>query len=191
VTHTVLGPRFADAIAFATAVHRDQVRKQTTIPYVSHLLAVASLVLDQGGDEAEAIAALLHDTLEDHPDKTSAEDIQARFGRKVSDIVVACSDATSHPKPPWQARKDAYLAHLETAGADVLRVSLADKLHNARAIVADLRVAGPAVWDRFGAGRDQQLWYYRSLLDVFRRRADSPLVTELEVAVAEMERLAA
>lgn len=190
MTHTVLGERFAQAVALAGEIHRDQLRKGTSIPYMSHLLGVAALVLDQGGDEDEAIAALLHDTLEDHPDKTSAEQIAERFGDKVARIVVACSDATSHPKPLWELRKKAYLAHLDKAPADVLRVALADKLHNARAIVADLRVVGPSVWQRFSAGGAAQLWYYRSLLDVFGRRDAGPLVTELEAAVAEMQALA-
>ena len=190
MTHTVLTERFADAVTFASDVHREDKRKDTNIPYVSHLLGVASLVLDQGGDEDEAIAGLLHDTLEDHPDQVSETLLRDKYNDKVARIVVACSDAIEHPKPAWEVRKKAYLAHLETARDDELRVSLADKLHNARAIVADLRVEGPSMWTRFNRGAPDQLWYYGALLDVFRRREAGPLVTELEVAVQQMQELA-
>lgn len=184
---TVLGDRFAEAVRYASALHREQRRKDTNIPYVAHLLGVASLVLDQGGDEDEAIAALLHDALEDQGDKTSEEEVRRRFDDKVARIVVACSDFIGEgEKPDWQTRKESYLAHLEEQPAEVLRVSLADKLHNARSIVADLRVSGDSVWQRFTGDPPQQAWYYSSLLEVFRRRLDSPLVDELGAVVAEL-----
>ncbi len=184
---TVLGERFAEAVRYAAELHREQPRKDTNIPYVSHLLGVASLVLDQEGDEDEAIAGLLHDALEDQGDKTSEGEIRRRFGDKVARIVVALSDFIGEgEKPDWQLRKQQYLAHLDQQPADVLRVSLADKLHNARAIAADLRVSGDTVWKRFRAGPTQQAWYYSSLLEVFRRHHDSPLVEEFAAVVAEL-----
>ncbi len=184
---TVLGERFAAAVRYASALHREQRRKDTNIPYVAHLLCVASLVLDQGGDEDEAIAALLHDALEDQGDRTSEEEVRRRFGDKVARIVVACSDFIGQgKKPDWQTRKERYLAHLEKQPAEVLRVSLADKLHNARSIVADLRISGDSVWDRFTGDPRQQAWYYSSILEIFRRRHDSPLVAELGAVVTEL-----
>lgn len=188
---TVLGPAFTNAVAYAAWLHRDQGRKGGAIPYMSHLLGAAALVLDQGGDEDEAIAALLHDALEDQYERTSEEEIQDRFGDKVVRIVVACSDSTGGAKGPWQERKERYIQHLRVQPDDVLRVSLADKLHNARAIVADLRTQGDALWDRFSGTPDQQAWYYGSLLEIFRAREVSPLVAELAVTVAELRERAA
>ncbi len=188
---TVLGPAFSNAVAYAAWLHRDQRRKDTAIPYMSHLLAVASLVLDQGGDEDEAIAALLHDALEDQWRRTSEDEIRQRFGDKVARIVVACSASTGGEKGNWQARKEAYLEHLRVEPDEVLRVSLADKLHNARAIVADLRTVGDKLWRRFTGTPDQQAWYYDSLLEILRARNVSPLVVEFEVAVAELQERAA
>ena len=187
---TALGPAFDSAVAYARELHSSQKRKGTQIPYLSHLLGAAALVMDQGGDEDEVVAALLHDALEDHPDKTSFAEIEQRFGQKVARIVLACSDAVAQPKPPWHARKEAYLAHLGEQPDDVLRVSLADKLHNARAIVADWRIIGDAVWDKFSVGRQDQVWYYTSLLEVFQRRRPSDLVTELEVAIGQLREAA-
>src|SRR5436309_13050206 len=146
-----LGERFADALAYAADVHRDQVRKSTAIPYVAHLLAVAARVLEDGGREGEAIAALLHDAPEDQGGEARLADIRDRFGDRVADIVEACSDTFESPKPPWRGRKEAYLAHLRdpATAIDVLRVSAADKLNNATAILRDLRQLGPRVWERF------------------------------------------
>jgi (p)ppGpp synthase/HD superfamily hydrolase len=184
---TVLGDRFASAVRYASELHRDQRRKDTDIPYVAHLLGTASLVLDQGGDEDEAIAALLHDALEDQSARTSEQQIRERFGDTVARIVVACSDFIGvGEKPAWRARKERYLAHLADQPDDVLRVSLADKLHNARAIAADLRAAGDGVWDRFTGDPQQQAWYYESLAEIFTQRAPSPLVVEFAAVVAEL-----
>lgn len=187
----VVGTRFDDAVAYARTLHHDQVRKGTAIPYLSHLLGAAALVMDQGGDEDEVIAALLHDALEDQPDRTSYDEIADRYSDKVARIVLACSDAVEHPKPPWRERKAAYIAHLREQPDDVRRVSLADKLHNARSIVADWRVIGDEVWTKFSAGRDEQVWYYTSLLEVFSERPPSPLVTELAEAVHQLREAAA
>ena len=169
----MLTDRFADAVRYAIELHRSQVRKATSIPYVTHLLSVCSLVLEDGGNEDEAIAALLHDGPEDQGGKAVLEEIRARFGDAVAEIVAGLSDAMPSPgeaKAPWRSRKEAYLRGLEDASASVLRVSLADKLHNARSIQVDLRADGEAVWDRFNAGRSEQAWYYGELLAIFERR---------------------
>jgi (p)ppGpp synthase/HD superfamily hydrolase len=194
---TVLTDRFDEAVAFARRAHAGDVRKDTDIPYLSHLLAVASLVLDQGGGEDEAIAGLLHDTLEDHSGEVVEGEpldgalLERRFGPTVRRIVEACSDHVgSGPKGAWRHRKQAYLDHLR--GIDdigVLRVSLADKLHNARAIVADWRIVGDDVWKRFNPESDQA-WYYGTLLEIHREKRVSDLVGELEVVVAELVRIA-
>jgi HD domain len=180
--------RFADALVYATQIHEAQRRKGTDIPYVAHLLAVASLVLEDGGDEDEAIAALLHDAIEDTD--VAVADLETRFGPKVASIVQGCSDADLMPKPPWRERKEAYIAHLEDAPPEVVRVSLADKVHNARSVLFDYRLMGEELWTRFNPDADQ-LWYYRSLVDVFSRVSHSPLVDELERVVGELERLRA
>ena len=178
--------RFAEALIYTTEIHELQRRKGTNIPYIAHLLAVASLVLEDGGDEDEAIAALLHDAIEDTA--VTFDDVAARFGAKVAAIVQGCSDTDVMPKPPWRARKDAYLAHLADAPREVVRVSLADKVHNARSVLFDYRLMGDELWTRFNPDADQ-LWYYRSLVDVFRRVSRSPLVDELDRVVTELERL--
>lgn len=187
--HPVRWTRLADAAALAFQVHADQLRKGTDIPYISHLLAVAALVLEHGADEEQACAALLHDAIEDGGVAWEAV-IAKRFGPRVAGIVRACTDADTQPKPPWQARKEAYLAHLETAPSDVLLVSAADKLHNARAVASDLRTHGQAVFDRFKGGREGTLWYYEALSAVFSRRLPGALSRELATAVVEMRRLA-
>lgn len=178
--------RFGDAVTWAAELHGDQVRKGTAIPYLSHLLAVASLVFEAGGTEDQAIAAVLHDSLED-TDATAA-DVERRFGAEVASIVVACSDTTVRPKPPWRERKAAYLAHLEDPATpvEVLRVSAADKLHNARSILADLRSVGDATWDRFNEGVDGQLWYYGRLTEILGRRLPGRLTDELARVVADI-----
>lgn len=181
--------RLSDAAALAFRVHADQLRKGTSVPYLSHLLAVASLVLEHGGDEDQACAAMLHDAVEDGGAAWEAV-ILERFGPRVAGIVRACTDADTRLKPPWRARKDAYLTHLEAEGPDALLVPAADKLHNARAIVSDLLAHGPAVFDRFNAGREGTLWYYEALAEVFARRLPGPLSRELADAVVRMRELA-
>ena len=142
---TELTPRFDDAVTEARRLHGGQRRKGTDIPYVAHLLSVSAIVLEDGGSEDEAIAGLLHHVIEDVPVEGTEEFIRERFGDRVADIVSACSDSTTFPKPPWRERKERYLAHLESAPPEVLRVSLADKLHNARAILYDLRTVGDSL----------------------------------------------
>jgi (p)ppGpp synthase/HD superfamily hydrolase len=184
-----LGQRFIYALVFASQLHQHQQRKGSEIPYVSHLMSVSALVLEDGGDEDEAIAGLLHDAVEDQGGKPTLEIIRSCFGDRVAHIVEACSDADTFPKPPWRWRKEQYIEHLQHADRSVLRVALADKLHNARAIVRDYRSLGEALWDRFNAGRDDELWYYRSILKVCRRRIASPLLDDLDRTVSELEDL--
>jgi len=184
----LLTPRFHGALAYAAELHSRQVRKGSGVPYVAHLLSVCALVLEHGGGEDDAIAALLHDAVEDQD--VSVDEIRQRWGDTVARIVEGCTDAFTRPKPPWKERKERYLAHLPEADARTRRVSCADKLHNARSVVADYRLVGEQVWERFNAGRDQSLWYYRELADTFKRLdADSPLAHELDRTVSELEEL--
>ena len=155
--------RFDEALAYASRLHRDQRRKGTDIPYISHLMSVAALVLEHGGDEDQAIAALLHDAVEDQGGEPILEEIRLRYGDGVAKIVADCSDAWEEPKPPWRERKEAYLAKLPEKDAASLLVSLADKTHNARAILNDLRQIGDDIWDRFNGGKDGTIWYYEAL----------------------------
>jgi (p)ppGpp synthase/HD superfamily hydrolase len=185
----LLSSRFEDALVLAARLHARQRRKGSGVPYVSHLLGVASLVLEDGGDEDQAIAALLHDAVEDQGGPPTLEVIRARFGDTVAGIVLGCTDSDTIPKPPWRERKERYIAHLRHAPVAVRRVSAADKLHNARTIVADLRTVGDSIWSRFTADRDGTLWYYRSLVAVFKETGGGPLADALERVVAEMMRL--
>jgi uncharacterized protein YuzE len=168
---TVLSERFDAALVLASSLHRDDVRKGTSIPYIAHLLGVCELVLTDGGDEDEAIAALLHDTIEDHADRITASDIEQRFGERVRRIVEGCTDTPADyrggQKPDWRLRKEAYIAHIARTPPADLRVSAADKLYNARAILADLREIGDRVFERFSAAKADVLWYYRSLSAAF------------------------
>jgi (p)ppGpp synthase/HD superfamily hydrolase len=188
---TPLGARFERALLFATRKHAGQHRKGTTVPYVSHLLSVAGLVLEAGGDEDLAIAALLHDVVEDCGGAPMLREICRRFGKRVADVVDGCTDTDLDPKPPWRQRKEDYLKHLRTADADTRLVSAADKLHNVRSIVAAYREIGDRVWERFHGKRDGTLWYYRTLLDEFQRKKSSPLIRELERALIELESVVA
>jgi (p)ppGpp synthase/HD superfamily hydrolase len=188
----ILSSRFKDALDFAVELHDGQTRKGTHIPYISHLLAVAGLVIEYGTDEDEAIAALLHDAIENPGGTKTREEIRRRFGERVVEIVDGCTDTDVTPKAPWRRRKEAYLAHLRNAPASVLLVSAADKLHNARAILADYRRLGESLWDRFSGGKTGTLWYYGSLAAALREAAAAPrpLVEELSRVVSEIERLA-
>jgi (p)ppGpp synthase/HD superfamily hydrolase len=187
----LLGPRFRDALQYAADLHARQTRKGTRIPYIAHLLSVSAIVLEDGGDEDEAVAALLHDAVEDQGGRPVLDEIRRRFGERVALIVEGCTDAEVVPKPPWRERKEEYIAHLRFAAPDVLRVSTADKLHNARAILADFRRHGEALWNRFTADREGVLWYYRALVTAYQAKGGSPLTEELDRVVSEIERLAA
>jgi GTP pyrophosphokinase len=188
-----LGERFTAALALACELHRVQARKGTQIPYVSHLLGVASLALEHGASEDEAIAAVLHDAVEDQGGEATEAIVRAQFGDAVADIVMGCTDAVVVPKPPWRERKERYVAHLAHASASVRLVSCCDKLHNARAILVDYRLHGEVLWSRFSGGRDGTLWYYAALLDAFRAPPvpSRGLVDELERTVSELTRLTA
>ncbi|MFQ3581089.1 MAG: HD domain-containing protein [Chloracidobacterium sp.] len=186
----MLSERYDEALLFAHHLHRQQKRKGGTTPYIAHLLSVSALVLEHGGTEDQAIAALLHDAVEDQGGDATRQEIRRRFGAQVAAIVDDCTDSDQIPKPPWRARKEAYLAHLRTRPATSRLVSLADKVHNARAILADYRVVGEALWSRFEGRRDGTLWYYRTLVEVFAGSQPAALVNELERTVRELEHLA-
>ena len=186
----ILSSRFEEALLFATKLHAGQLRKGTTIPYVAHLLAVTAIVLENGGNEDEAIAALLHDAIEDQGGDATRQEIRRRFGNTVVAIVDGCTDSDVYPKPPWRARKEAYIAHLRGASPSVRLVSAADKLHNARAVLADYRTMGEALWLRFHGGREGTLWYYRAVADALHTSGRTPLIDELERVVSELELLA-
>ncbi len=185
-----LGARFNEAFLFAAEKHASQTRKKTDVPYISHLMSVASLVLEAGGGEDEGVAALLHDVVEDCGGHPVLEEIRLRFGDRVATIVEGCTDAYTIPKPPWKQRNLDYLEVLRRADEDVRLVSAADKLHNVRSILADYRREGDSVWERFSGRRDGTLWYYRAVLDVLRQGKTNRLVDELERVVTELETLA-
>ncbi len=187
----MLTQRLAQALALALRAHEGQVRKGTRIPYIAHPLGVVSIALDLGATEDQAIAALLHDVLEDGGPQYEPL-IQAQFGDEVLALVRACTDGMpdgAGEKAEWGERKRAYLVHLAQAPAEVLLVSGSDKLHNARAIVSDLISTGPEVFKRFKAGREGTLWYYRAMADLFTQRR-APMAVMLESEVRQMERLA-
>jgi (p)ppGpp synthase/HD superfamily hydrolase len=186
-----LAERFSLALAYACQLHAQQTRKGTDIPYVAHLLAVAAIALEHGATEDEAIAALLHDAVEDQGGAAVGDEIRRRFGPAVAEIVEGCTDATTTPKPPWQARKEKFLTRLAGANRSVRLVTAADKLHNARSLAADHRRHGARLWDRFNGGKAGTLWYYRAVVDTLARLDRTMLVDELERAVVEIESLAA
>ena len=181
---------FEEALIFANRLHVKQYRKGTDIPYISHLLSVAALVLEAGGDEELAIAALLHDAVEDQGGLETLEEIRKRYGERVAGIVESCSDAYSVPKPAWRKRKEEYINHIKFSSEDARLVSLADKLHNARTILRDILVSGDDVWGKFNGGRDGTLWYYQSLVWVFETVDQNFLVDELKRVVEQIENLA-
>jgi len=185
-----LSERFDEALTYASGLHRTQTRKGGEIPYVGHLLSVASLIIEGGGTETQAIAGLLHDAVEDQGGAPVLADIREKFGDDVATIVAECSDTDVVPKPPWKKRKQDYIDHLGDASEATILVSLADKLDNARAILRDYRIDGPELWQRFSVHDPQQhLWYYRSLLAVYQARNSTWLVDELARVLGELENL--
>ncbi len=186
-----LGPGLQRAFRYAAEKHAGQTRKQTAVPYLSHLMAVASLVLEAGGDEDMAIAALLHDVVEDCGGMPRLREIRKRFGPRVAKIVEGCTDAFVEPKPEWMERKKGYLREVKDADAETRLVSAADKLHNVRTILADYRRDGESVWKRFSGKKEGTLWYYRALSNEYQRRNPNRITPELEIAVAELERVLA
>lgn len=184
------GEKFEDALIYATRLHRDQTRKGSSTPYITHLLAVAAIVGENGGTEDEVVAALLHDAPEDRGGKERLEDIRASFGDEVAEIVAGCTDTYEHPKPAWWPRKEAYIAHVAEASPSVRLVSAADKLHNARSILEDLRSLGDELWNRFTGGKEGTLWYYSVLVETYTDAGTNPVVKELDRVVRQIEALA-
>ena len=185
------GHKFDEALIYASHVHAAQRRKGTKIPYITHLLAVASIVGENGGTVDEVVAALLHDAPEDQGGKERLDDIRARFGDEVAGIVEACSDTFETPKPPWAERKEAYIARMREESGSTRLVSAADKLHNARSILSHYRTLGEDLWERFTGNKDGTLWYYRDLVKAFRETGTSPaVVEELDRTVTELDHLA-
>ena len=185
-----LSPKFEAALIYATRIHGGQLRKKTKIPYIGHLLGVTAIAMEYGANETEAIGALLHDAVEDCGGPQRQREIEEKFGKEVGEIVAGCTDTDQMPKPPWRERKEQYIAHLNSASASTRLVSASDKLHNARAILHNLREEGDEVWTRFKGGREGTLWYYRSLVAAFRAHGESALVDELDRVVSEIERIA-
>jgi (p)ppGpp synthase/HD superfamily hydrolase len=193
-----LSQRFDEALVYAARAHAAQTRKGTEIPYLAHLLAVAALAIEHGASEDEAIAALLHDAVEDQGGAARRADLRWRFGDAVTAIVDGCSDTDVEPKPPWRERKESYLAHLRAASPAVRFVSACDKLHNLRSLIADYAELGDALWARFNAPRAEQLWFFRALAAALAARPDAEehpglarVVAALASAVAELEALIA
>ena len=192
-----IGERFTRAVDLAREAHQDDVRKGTRIPYLSHLLAVASLAIEDASEDTSladqledvAIAAMLHDVVEDTVDKESpvtVEDLERQFGAVVAQIVAGCTDAHTHPKPEWECRKRAYIEHLKIAEPNVLCVVLADKRHNAKCIVNDATRIGPSFWKRFNAGPKKQIWYYSKVSEVLLERRPGAAAEELQHSVRQL-----
>jgi (p)ppGpp synthase/HD superfamily hydrolase len=179
------GEKFERALIYASRLHKDQVRKGTSTPYITHLLAVASIVGENGGTEDEVVAALLHDAPEDRGGEATLREIRARFGDEVTEIVEGCTDTYEDPKPPWRERKERYLAHLASASDSVRLVSSADKLHNARTVLSDYRLLGEDLWTRFNGKKEGTLWYYRAIVGTLQ--GDGPIVEDLDRVVTELE----
>lgn len=184
-----LGPRFEKAFLFAAKKHSQQTRKASTIPYIAHLIGVAALVIEAGGDEDLAIAALLHDVVEDCGGAPMLKEVQRRFGKRVAKVVDGCTDADTYPKPPWRERKEKYIARLRNEDAGTRLVSAADKLNNIRSIISDYRAIGESVWSRFNGGREGTLWYYRTLRDEFLQDDLNRITLEFDLAVKELDSL--
>jgi (p)ppGpp synthase/HD superfamily hydrolase len=178
--------KFIEALRYAAALHAKQIRKRTERPYIGHLLGVTSIVIEYGGDEEMAIAALLHDAVEDQGGIPRLREIRRKFGKRVAHIVDGCTDSYTEPKPPWLERKRAYVARVAKESAEVRLVSTADKLSNARETLHDVRVHGENVYERFAAKKEGTLWYYRELVREFRRAGSNPMVEELDRVVTEL-----
>jgi (p)ppGpp synthase/HD superfamily hydrolase len=185
----ILSHRFEQALQYAAIVHAGQMRKRSDVPYLAHLLGVASIAMEYGADEDEAIASLLHDAVEDAGGEARLQDIFYRFGENAAEIVNGCTDSRNDPKPPWRARKASYIAHLPHASPSIRLVSAADKLYNARVALKDLRMMGNATWEAYNGGKEGTLWYFRCLVQAFKAAGNNPLVEELERTVLEIEQL--
>ncbi len=186
-----LTSRFDDALRFASDAHRHQRRKDGSIPYIAHLLAVTSLVLENGADEDTAIAALLHDTVEDQGGLAMLKKVKAEFGERVAAIVMEVSDNEGDPKPPWRLCKEQFIASIPTLSPEARLIALADKLHNVRSTILGYERIGEKVWTRFTGRRDGTLWYYREVLKAFRGTGSTdvtnePLLQDLTRAINEL-----
>lgn len=181
--------RFERALVFANRMHAGQVRKYSGAPYIAHLLGVAAFVLEDGGSEDEAIAAILHDTAEDCGGEDTLEDIRQKFGEKIAKIVRECSDTLERPKPPWEERKRNHLEVLRTAMPETIRVMLADKVYNALSLLHALQDSGDQVWHKFKGGKDGTLWYFHEMLAIFRQRHSGFMVRELARLIAAIEEI--
>jgi len=183
-----LSRQFEEVLVYATRLHCNQIRKKTGIPYVAHILGVTAIALEYGANETEAIGALLHDTDEDCGGADRLREIRQKFGDEVARIVDGCTDTYESPKPPWLERKQAYIEHLRDSDSSIRLVSASDKLHNTRAILAELRRSGPEVFDRFAGKKEGTVWYYRALVTAFRKHGDhTDLIDELDRVVTEIE----
>jgi (p)ppGpp synthase/HD superfamily hydrolase len=187
-----LSPKFEEAFLYAHQLHQTQRRKGSDIPYMAHLMAVSSLALEYGASEDEAIAALLHDAVEDQGGPPVLAEIQDRFGQEIAQMVLGCSDYFEPPKPSWQERKQNYIDEMTRAPHSILLISLCDKLHNARAILMDHYRYGEAVWDRFAGKKEGTLWYYSALVEAYRLHPEMapelvPLVDELERVLVSLK----
>jgi (p)ppGpp synthase/HD superfamily hydrolase len=185
----VMSGLFVKALGYAARLHARQVRKRTERPYIGHLLGATSIVIEYGGDEELAIAALLHDAVEDQGGIPRLREIRKLFGKRVAHIVDGCTDAYKEPKPPWLERKRAYLERVAKDSDDVRLVSAADKLSNARETLHEVRVHGESVFERFAGKKEGTMWYYRALIEAFRAAGDNPLIEELDRVVTELETL--
>lgn len=185
----MVSARLVSAFSLAVQVHGDHVRKGTGVPYLTHLMAVSSLVAEYGGDEDLMIAALLHDTLEDRPDRITLPQIIARFGWRVGHVVHGCTDSHQLPKLPWEQRKTVFLERLHRESADVKLVAAADKLHNASSLLRDARILGDSHWARFNASKERQCWYLRSCVEALRDGWSNEIVVTLKQTVENLERL--
>ena len=183
----LLGDRFTEALVYATQLHSQQIRKGSGVPYISHLLSVTALVLEDGGDEDQAIAALLHDAIEDQGGDKTRQEIKAKFGDRVVNIVNGCTDSEVIPKPPWKERKQQYIDKMRHASFEVRRVSMADKLHNLRSILADYHRGDLDIWSKFKGGREGILWYYSSLIEISRQAGSNYLAKECDRTIKQLE----
>lgn len=182
-----LSDQYQEAFDFAFQLHKNQIRKGSFVPYISHLMAVSVLVLENGGDEEEAIAALLHDAVEDQGGLKTLSEIKERFGDRVASIVEECSDSFSSPKPPWRERKEKYLHKLENAPTSVLRVSLADKLHNIQSLYLTYLRDGEETWNRFRGGKEGTMWYYHQLSKKFHQHGKNAMLEDFDRILNQLD----
>jgi len=183
----ILGSRFESAIAMAMRLHSTQVRKGNGSPYIGHLLAVTSLVVENGGTEDEAIAAILHDAVEDQGGHSALHEIRSEFGNKVANVVAECTDTFEAQKSPWRKRKEDYIATIPSKSASARLVSIADTIHNAQSLLNDFSATGHELWERFNGGRNGTLWYYRTLAEAFEKTGPQQLAMQLRSLIGQLD----